>query len=69
MLRTVAAWVPETYAAFRDYRMGAMTLSAGMLAVVKRRLAGEPGGPGEQRPQQAGMGGAGSRAGLSEVLA
>ena len=42
MLHSVEAWVPATFAAFRDYRMGAVTLSAGMLAVVKRRLAGEP---------------------------
>ena len=41
MLRSVEAWVPATFAAFQDYRMGAVTLSAGMLAVVKRRLAGE----------------------------
>ena len=41
MLQTVAAWVPATYAAFCDYRMGAATFSAGMLAVIKRRLAGE----------------------------
>ena len=41
MLRTVEAWVPATYAAFQDYRIGAVTFSAGMLAVVKRRLAGE----------------------------
>jgi thymidylate synthase (FAD) len=41
MLATVAAWVPATYAAFCDYRMGAATLSAGMVAVLKRRLAGE----------------------------
>jgi thymidylate synthase (FAD) len=41
MLRTVEAWVPESFAAFRDYRMGAVTLSAGMLAVVRRMLAGE----------------------------
>ena len=41
MLRTVEAWVPQTYAAFRDYRMGAVTLSAGMLAVVRRMVAGE----------------------------
>ena len=41
MLETVAAWVPETFAAFKDYRMGAVTLSAGMLAVVRRMLAGE----------------------------
>ncbi len=41
MLATVAAWVPLSYAAFRDYRLGAVTLSAGMLAVLRRRLAGE----------------------------
>ena len=41
MLETVRAWVPETYAAFVDYRMGAATLSAGMLAVMRRMLAGE----------------------------
>jgi thymidylate synthase (FAD) len=42
MLETVRAWVPATYAAFEDYRMGAVTLSAQMLEVVRRRLAGEP---------------------------
>jgi thymidylate synthase (FAD) len=42
MLAMVEAWVPQTYAAFRDYRLGAVTFSAGMLAVVKRMLAGEP---------------------------
>ena len=41
MLRILDAWVPHTFAAFRDYRMGAVTLSAGMLAVVRRLLAGE----------------------------
>ena len=41
MLTTVAAWVPQSYAAFQEYRVGAMTLSASMLAVVRRRLAGE----------------------------
>jgi thymidylate synthase (FAD) len=41
MLQTVKAWVPACYEAFADYRMGAVTLSAGMLAVVKRMLAGE----------------------------
>ena len=41
MLRTVEAWVPESFAAFRDYRMGAVTFSAGMLGIVKRMLAGE----------------------------
>ena len=42
MLRSVEAWVPATYAAFKDYRMGAVTLSAGMLDVVRRMLGGEP---------------------------
>ena len=41
MLRTVEAWVPHTFAAFGDYRMGAVTLSAGMLAVVRRMVAGQ----------------------------
>ncbi len=40
MLRTVDAWVPLAAQAFRDYRLGAATLSAGMLEVVKRMLAG-----------------------------
>jgi thymidylate synthase (FAD) len=41
MLQTVDAWVPQAAAAFRDYRLGAVTLSAQMLAVVQRMLAGE----------------------------
>ncbi len=41
MLETVKAWVPMTFEAFRDYRLGAATLSAQMLAVVRRMLAGE----------------------------
>jgi thymidylate synthase (FAD) len=41
MLATAKAWVPLTYAAFADYRMGAVTFSAGMLVVLKRMLAGE----------------------------
>ncbi len=41
MLRTVEAWVPLAYQAFRDYRLGAATLSAQMLTVVRRMLAGE----------------------------
>jgi len=41
MLDTVRAWVPATFEAFQDYRMGAATLSAQMLAVVRRMLAGE----------------------------
>ena len=41
MLRSVAAWVPATYAAFQDYRVGAATFSAAMLAVLRRCLDGE----------------------------
>jgi thymidylate synthase (FAD) len=41
MLRTVQAWVPHCFEAFSDYRMGAVTLSAQMLSIVKRMLAGE----------------------------
>ena len=41
MLATVEAWVPLTFAAFKDYRLGAVTFSAGMLAVLTRMLAGE----------------------------
>ena len=41
MLSTVEAWVPLAFQAFRDYRLGAVTLSAQMLAVVRRMLAGE----------------------------
>ena len=41
MTACLDAWVPLTAAAFRDYRLGAFTLSAAMLAVVRRRLAGE----------------------------
>ena len=41
MLKTVDAWVPECAAAFRDYRLGAATLSAQMLSLVRRLLAGE----------------------------
>jgi thymidylate synthase (FAD) len=41
MLRITEAWVPIAAAAFRDYRLGAVTLSAQMVAVLKRMLAGE----------------------------
>jgi thymidylate synthase (FAD) len=41
MLETVRAWVPATFAAFQDYRLGAATLSSTMLTVVRRMLAGE----------------------------
>jgi thymidylate synthase (FAD) len=41
MMRITEAWVPVAAAAFRDYRLGAVTLSAEMVVVVKRMLAGE----------------------------
>jgi len=41
MLETVAAWVPIAHQAFLDYRLGAVTLSAQMLAAVRRMVAGE----------------------------
>jgi thymidylate synthase (FAD) len=49
MLQTVRAWVPSAYQAFLDYRLGAVTLSAPMLVVVRRMLGGE-------RVEQAGSG-------------
>ena len=41
MLETVKAWVPIAYQAFLDYRLGAVTRSAQMLAAVRRMVAGE----------------------------
>jgi len=41
MMDAVRAWVPVAARAFEDYRLGAVTLSAQMLAVVRRMLAGE----------------------------
>ncbi|HYZ60960.1 MAG TPA: FAD-dependent thymidylate synthase [Acetobacteraceae bacterium] len=41
MLQTVHAWVPDTFAAFREYRLGAASFSATMLSVLRRMLAGE----------------------------
>jgi thymidylate synthase (FAD) len=41
MLEITESWVPIAAAAFRDYRLGAVTLSAQMVTVLKRRLAGE----------------------------
>ena len=41
MIAMLKAWVPATYQAFVDYRLGAATLSAQMLETVKRMLAGE----------------------------
>ena len=37
----VRDWVPLAWAAFEDYRMGGVNLSAKAVAVLKRRLAGE----------------------------
>jgi thymidylate synthase (FAD) len=41
LIDVVKQWVPLTYAAFMDYRMGAYELSAKGLAVVRRILRGE----------------------------
>jgi thymidylate synthase (FAD) len=41
MLTMTEAWVPVATAAFRDYRLGAVTLSAQMVTVMRRMLAGE----------------------------
>ena len=41
MLETVKAWVPLSYEAFADYRMGAVMMSSQMLAIVRRLLGGE----------------------------
>jgi thymidylate synthase (FAD) len=41
MLKTAEAWVPLSTAAFRDYRLGAVTLSAKMVDIVQRKLKGE----------------------------
>jgi thymidylate synthase (FAD) len=41
MLDTLKRWTPATYAAFEEYRLGAVTLSASGAACVRRMLAGE----------------------------
>ncbi len=41
MLEVLKAWVPITYAAFMDYRVGGASFSAKGLAIVKRMIAGE----------------------------
>ncbi len=38
----VRDWVPHTYAAFEDYRLGGAQLSRQMLDVVRARVAGHP---------------------------
>ncbi len=42
MMETVKAWVPLSYNAFCDYRLGAVTFSAKMMAVLRKLLADEP---------------------------
>jgi len=41
MIDALARWVPLTHEAFKEYRLGAVTLSATAMAVLRRRLAGE----------------------------
>lgn len=41
MQTIMQSWVPLTYAAFCEYRLGAATFSATMLEVLRRKLAGE----------------------------
>ncbi|MBM3510525.1 MAG: FAD-dependent thymidylate synthase [Alphaproteobacteria bacterium] len=41
MLDTVRRWVPMTFAAFAEYRLGGAHISARGLAIVKRLLGGE----------------------------
>jgi thymidylate synthase (FAD) len=41
MLDTLKRWVPLTYEAFEEYRMGAAQISATGLSVIRRLLAGE----------------------------
>ena len=41
MMGTLRAWVPATCQAFQDYRLGAATFSAPMLAILRRMLDGE----------------------------
>lgn len=49
ILDLVRDWVPAAHAAFLDYRLGAVTFSGAMMAVLQRMLAGE-------RVEQAGSG-------------
>jgi thymidylate synthase (FAD) len=41
MLEVLKAWVPITYAAFMDYRVGGTNISAKGLSVIKQMLAGK----------------------------
>ena len=42
MMQTVERWVPLTFEAFMDYRVGGARLSAKGMTVIRRMLAGEP---------------------------
>jgi len=41
MLDTLKKWVPTTYEAFMDYRVGGMELSAKAKIVIQKMLKGE----------------------------
>jgi thymidylate synthase (FAD) len=41
MLDVLKSWVPITYQAFMDYRMGGASISSKGLAIIKRMLTGE----------------------------
>ena len=41
MLETLKRWVPQTYTAFLEYRLGAAQISATGLAIIRRMLSGE----------------------------
>ena len=41
MLKLTEAWVPLSYKAFADYRLGAVTFSAKMLDILRQMLAGK----------------------------
>ncbi len=41
MLETLKRWVPVTYEAFANYRLGGAQVSAQGIAVLKRLIAGE----------------------------
>ena len=41
MLDMLKSWLPITYAAFMDYRMGGASISAKGMNIIKRMLAGE----------------------------
>ncbi|MBO6037675.1 MAG: FAD-dependent thymidylate synthase [Acetobacter sp.] len=41
ILRIVESWVPLSFAAFKDYRLNAVTFSQTMMGVLRRILAGE----------------------------